>query len=126
MELVLPTAYLLCAISLYLCLQVHKARLRRFKRDQLRSLARRERGLMAELRVAAGDSAWSICNSHGISLAELAAANRQVELDDLQVRGLVRGACSMPDSVYGRGVMCVYVSMCWQQQTGRWSWMTCR
>jgi hypothetical protein len=66
--------------------QVHKAQLRRFRRDQLRSLSRRERGLMAELAVGPGDSAWSICNSHGVSLAELAAANKQLELDDLQVR----------------------------------------
>jgi hypothetical protein len=66
-------------------LQVHKAQLRRFRRDQLRSLARRERGLTAELRVGPGDSAWSICNCHGISLAELTAANKQLELDDLQV-----------------------------------------
>jgi hypothetical protein len=70
-------------------MQVHKAQLRRFRRDQLRSLARRERGLMAELRVGPGDSAWSICNSHGISLAELTAANKQLELDDLQVIILV-------------------------------------
>ncbi|WIA37974.1 hypothetical protein OEZ86_001350 [Tetradesmus obliquus] len=64
--------------------QVHKAQLRRFPRSQLRSLARQERGLMASLTVCPGDSAWSICNSHGISLAELAAANKQVEIDDLQ------------------------------------------
>uniref|UniRef100_A0A383WA42 LysM domain-containing protein n=1 Tax=Tetradesmus obliquus TaxID=3088 RepID=A0A383WA42_TETOB len=64
--------------------QVHKAQLRRFPRSQLRSLARQERGLMACLTVGPGDSAWSICNSHGISLAELAAANKQVEIDDLQ------------------------------------------
>lgn len=36
------------------CMQVHKARLRRFQHDQLRRLQRRERGLMAELTVQPG------------------------------------------------------------------------
>lgn len=56
--------------------QVHKAQLRRFRPDQLRHLARREGGLSSSLSVRPGDTAWDICNSHGISLAELAAANR--------------------------------------------------
>jgi hypothetical protein len=56
--------------------QVHKAQLRRFRPDQLRHLSRREGGLSSSLAVRAGDTAWGICNSHGISLAELAASNR--------------------------------------------------
>jgi hypothetical protein len=56
--------------------QVHKAQLRRFRPDQLRDLSRREGGLSSSLAVRAGDTAWGICNSHGISLAELAASNR--------------------------------------------------
>jgi hypothetical protein len=87
-------------------LQVHKAQLRRFRRDQLRSLAKRERGLMAELRVGPGDSAWSICNSHGISLAELTAANKQLELDDLQVTSLFE---------YPSGSGCFLATICCAQ-----------
>lgn len=57
-------------------LQVHKAQLRRFRPDQLRHLSRREGGLSSSLVVQPGDTAWDICNSHGISLTELAASNR--------------------------------------------------
>lgn len=64
--------------------QVHKAQLRRFPEDQYRNLHRRERGLMDQLTVQPGDTAWGICNSHGISLAELHAANRNVNIDNLQ------------------------------------------
>eukprot|EP00878_Enallax_costatus_P021138 GHUV01022371.1.p1 GENE.GHUV01022371.1~~GHUV01022371.1.p1 ORF type:complete len:637 (+),score=223.29 GHUV01022371.1:216-1913(+) len=64
--------------------QVHKAQLRRFSEDQLRKLHHRERGLMGQLTVQPGDTAWSICNSHGISLAELHAANKNVDIDNLQ------------------------------------------
>lgn len=37
-----------------------------------------------------GDTAWSICNSHGISLAELHAANKHVDVDQLQPGQVVR------------------------------------
>jgi hypothetical protein len=56
--------------------QVHKAQLRRFSGDALRRLQRREAGQSTRLVVGPGDTAWGVCNSHGISLAELAAANR--------------------------------------------------
>lgn len=79
---------------------MHKARLRTFRPDQLRHLTRREGGLSSTLTVRAGDTAWDICNSHGISLAELAASNR-----------CVRGcAC-----VLGCGgvMVCVCWGVCW-------------
>lgn len=71
-------------------MQVHKAQLRRFPQDQLHKLQRRERGLMGHLAVQSGDTAWSICNSHGISLAELHAANKNLDLDHLQPGQTVR------------------------------------
>jgi hypothetical protein len=67
-----------CACACLHHQQVHKARLRTFRRDQLRHLTRREGGASSTLTVWAGDTAWDICNSHGISLAELAASNRCV------------------------------------------------
>lgn len=39
---------------------------------------------MGELTVQPGDTAWSLCNSHGISLAELYAANKHLDLDHLK------------------------------------------
>lgn len=68
----------MCAPYLPTRQQVHKAQLRRFTPTQLRRLQRRERGRTEQLVVAPGDTAWGICNTHGISLAELAAANRCV------------------------------------------------
>jgi hypothetical protein len=63
---------------------VHKAQLRQFSRHQLRQFTRRERGLTRHHTVSPGETAWSICNDAGISLAELGEMNRHVVLDDLR------------------------------------------
>lgn len=64
--------------------QVHKARLRRFSRAQLRAYGAARRGEARVVTLGAGESAWSVCNDAGVSLAELAAANPGVDLDALR------------------------------------------
>jgi LysM repeat protein len=63
---------------------VHKAQLRQFSSHQLRQFTRRERGLTRHHTVSPGETAWSICNDAGISLAELGDMNRHVALDKLR------------------------------------------
>lgn len=56
---------------------MHKAQLRQFSSSHLKQLKRMGGGGEALQYVAqAGDTAWLICNEHGISLDELARANR--------------------------------------------------
>ncbi|KIZ06293.1 hypothetical protein MNEG_1674 [Monoraphidium neglectum] len=70
--------------------QVHKAELRRFSPAQLRQFSRQRRGRARRVALLPGDTAWSVCNDAGVSLAELAAANRGVDLEALGAGDVVR------------------------------------
>ncbi|GIL52828.1 hypothetical protein Vafri_8592 [Volvox africanus] len=65
--------------------QVHKARLRRFSRTELsRANASLRRQRPQEYQLAPGEGAWDVCNALGMSLRELRAINKGVNLEQLQ------------------------------------------
>lgn len=55
--------------------QVHKARLRRFSPAELKG-AMAPRQQEQRHTAAEGESAWDVCNRHGVALSELRAANK--------------------------------------------------
>jgi hypothetical protein len=64
--------------------QVHKAQLRRFSPEQLKRYGARRTAATRRVTLGPGDTAWSVCNDTGMSLAELAAANKGVNLEALR------------------------------------------
>ncbi|GIL83202.1 hypothetical protein Vretifemale_12058 [Volvox reticuliferus] len=71
--------------------QVHKARLRRFSRTELsRANASLRRQRPQEYQLAPGEGAWDVCNTLGMSLRELMAINKGVNLEQLQPGQTIR------------------------------------
>ncbi|GLI59949.1 hypothetical protein VaNZ11_002002 [Volvox africanus] len=71
--------------------QVHKARLRRFSRTELsRANASLRRQRPQEYQLAPGEGAWDVCNALGMSLRELRAINKGVNLEQLQPGQTIR------------------------------------
>lgn len=70
--------------------QVHKARLRRFTPHQLNQFRHRRCSRMRLMTLGPGDTAWSVCNDAGISLPELADANKGLDIADLGPGDVVR------------------------------------
>lgn len=72
-------------IFLYLDpLQVHKAQLRAFTPSELRTLKRSSQRSHRDVLVAAGQDAWALCNTHGLSLNEMQRLNKGAPGSDLQ------------------------------------------
>lgn len=82
--------------------QVHKAKLRSFSRAQLAPVSRAlHRAPTAEHAMAVGEGAWEVANRLGMSLKELRALNKGVDLDQLEPGQRIKVHAPLSLTAYG-------------------------